>query len=87
MKFEKYILNEGSRDNLLLPYINILHEYGIKPSIGQFKSKLLNKLGFEGGITNLSNRSNYYLVGCARYYFDGQLTLTRNLAKRVRCAG
>ena len=70
-----FLLLESKRDNLLLPYIELLKNNGIDVQFGQFKSMLLNKLSNEGGIRNLSLRSNYYLAGAAKYYLAGELTL------------
>lgn len=70
----RYFINESKRDDLLLGYYNSIVQSGINISFGQFKSKLLRTLASEGGIHNLSLRSNYYLAGAARYYFNGDLT-------------
>jgi hypothetical protein len=72
-----FLLFESKRDNLLLPYITYLHENGIDVSLAEFKSAILKKLATEGGIRNLSQRSNFYLAGAARYYFNGDLTLNK----------
>ena len=72
-----FLLLESKRDELLFPYITYLHENGIDVSLGEFKSAILKKLANEGGIRNLSLRSNYYLAGAARYYFNGDLTLNK----------
>lgn len=72
-------LNESKRDNMLLSYYNAIVESGIQVSFGQFKSKLLQTLSSSGGIHSLSERSNYYLAGAARYYFNGDLTTNKNL--------
>jgi len=72
-----FLLLESKRDNLLIPYITYLHENGIDVSLSEFKSAILKKLSNEGGIRNLSLRSNYYLAGAARYYFNGDLTLNK----------
>ena len=74
------ILNESKRDNLLLPYLQIMQERGINMSLGQFKTKMLQKLSNEGPLTNLSLDSNFYLAGAVRYYFNGDLTLNKDLS-------
>jgi len=74
------LLRESKRDNLLLSYYNAIVESGLQISFGQFKSKLLQTLSSGGGIHSLSERSNYYLAGAARYYFNGDLTLNKNLS-------
>lgn len=57
-----------------MPYFDMLKQHGIDVTFGQFKSVLLKKLSEEGGIRNLSLRSNYYLAGAAKYYLAGELT-------------
>lgn len=69
-----FLILESKRDDLLLPYFNMLKQSGINIEFGKFKSMLLNKLSNEGGIRNLSLRSNYYLAGAAKYYLAGELT-------------
>lgn len=73
-------LNESKRDDLLLPYLNILKQKGINASLGQLKSFMLRKLTEEGGMRNLSLGSNFYLAGAIRYYFNGDLTLNKDLS-------
>jgi len=77
---EKYIINESKRDDLLLQYMELLNNNGINVTLGQVKSKLLNKFVVEGNIHNLSLRSNFYLAGVAKYYFAGVLTKNKDLS-------
>lgn len=74
------ILNESKRDDLLLPYLEILKQRGINATLGQLKSFMLRKLTDEGRIRNLSLGSNFYLAGAVRYYFNGDLTLNKDLS-------
>ena len=74
------LLNESKRDNLLLPYYELVVSKGSNLSFGQFKSVLLEHLTQNGGLRNLSMSSNYYLAGAARYYFNGDLTENKDLA-------
>ena len=74
------ILNESKRDDLLLPYVDILNAKGIKCTSGILKKWLLRHLTENGGLRNLSLSSNLYLAGAARYYFNGDLTQNKNLA-------
>jgi hypothetical protein len=73
------ILNEGSRDNLLEPYLNLLNSRGIECDLSQLKRALLAKFVNEANIRSLSLDSNYYLAGVARYYFEGELTVNKNV--------
>lgn len=74
------LLNESKRDNLLLPYYEIVKSKTPELSFGEFKSNLLEHLTQNGGLRNLSLASNYYLAGAARYYFNGDLTDNKDLA-------
>jgi hypothetical protein len=74
------ILVESKRDDLLLPYLEIVKSKGINMSLGQFKGLMLMKLSDEGGIRNLSLSSNYYLAGAVKYYFQGFLTQNDDLS-------
>lgn len=74
------LLLESKRDNLLLPYYNLLLSKGLNISFGEFKGILLEHLTQNAGIRNLSLASNYYLAGAARYYFNGDLTENKDLA-------
>ena len=74
------IISESKRDNLLLSYYEQIQQLGINVAFGQFKSMLLRTFASEGGIHNLSLRSNYYLAGVARYYFNGDLTINKQPA-------
>ena len=73
------ILSESKRDDLLLPYIEMLKAKGINCTLGQFKSYMLKKLTNEARMRNLSLGSNFYLAGAVRYYFNGDLTLNKDL--------
>lgn len=73
------LLFESSRDNLLMPYLNLMREKGIECSLSQLKQFLLAKFVNEGNIRSLSLESNYYLAGVARYYFEGKLTVNKNV--------
>ena len=73
------ILSESKRDDLLLPYIALLRAKGINCTLGQFKSYMLKKLTNEARMRNLSLGSNFYLAGAVRYYFNGDLTLNKDL--------
>lgn len=75
------ILSEGKRDNQLLPYLEAMNaKTGKNMSLGEFKTMMLRKLSTEGSINNLSLQSNYYLVGAVKYYFQGYLTLNKDLS-------
>ena len=74
------LLFESKRDDMLIPYYEVLKSKGCNISFGRFKSILLEHLTQNGGLRNLSLSSNYYLAGAARYYFNGDLTLNRDLA-------
>ena len=73
------ILSESKRDDLLLPYIEMLRAKGINCTLGQLKSYMLKKLTNEARMRNLSLGSNFYLAGAVRYYFNGDLTLNKDL--------
>lgn len=73
-------LNESTRDNLLEPFVNIyIQKTGKQATVSQMKKYLLAKFVNEAYIRNLSLGSNYYLAGVARYYFNGDLTINKNL--------
>ena len=74
------VINESKRDDLLLPYLEQLKERGINATLGQLKTFMLRKLTEEGGLRNLSLSSNFYLAGATRYYFNGDLTLNKDLS-------
>lgn len=73
------MINEGSRDELLNGYLAIVRQQFPDATLSMLKKFLLNKFVNEAGINNLSLRSNYYLSGVARYYFNGDLTRNKNL--------
>ena len=75
----KLILNESRRDDMLLPYVNLLRSKGINTNVSQLKQYLLRKFVNEGLMRNLSLGSNFYLAGVARYYFNGDLTVNKVL--------
>lgn len=75
----KEILDESTRDNLLIPYVNMINQNGGNTTVSQLKQYLLAKFVNEANIRNLSLSSNYYLAGVARYYFEGNLTSNRVL--------
>ena len=75
----KTLLREGARDRALEQFMPLLQKRGINMSISQLKEFLLNKFVTEGNIHNLSLESNYYLLGVARYYFNGDLTTNKRL--------
>lgn len=72
-------LNEGSRDNALSMFLPLFQKRGIDINISQLKQALLNKFVSEAGMHSLSQGSNYYLLGVARYYFNGDLTTNKRL--------
>jgi hypothetical protein len=76
---ERMILTEGSRDKALEQFIPLFQSRGIQVSISQLKQALLEKFVNEAGMHNLSLGGNYYLLGTARYYFNGDLTGTREV--------
>lgn len=69
------ILTESKRDDLLLPYYQLVLKQGMNISFKEFKGGMLDKLAAQGGMHNLSLSSNYYLAGAVKYYFNGDLTL------------
>ena len=73
------ILFEGSRDNLLQPYRDLLAQRGMDMSLSQLKQLMHQKLTVEAGMDALSQGSNFYLAGAVRYYFDGALTENKQL--------
>lgn len=79
MDNNKWLLNEGARDNMLAVYIPLFQKRGIDINVSKLKQFLLNKFVTEAGIRQLSERSNYYLAGVARYYFNGDLTSNTRL--------
>ena len=74
------LLTEGARDRALEQFIPLLQRRGVQMSISQLKQYLLDKFVNEGNIHNLSLDSNFYLVGVAKYYFNGDLTVNKQLA-------
>lgn len=74
-------IEEGKRDNQLLPYLEMYNEKtGQNKSLGEFKSMMLKKLANQGTMHNISKQSNYYLVGAVKYYFAGYLTINKDLS-------
>lgn len=74
-----FLLLESKRDDLLIPYLEIVRSKGIEISLSQFKVAILGVLAGKGGIKNLSLGSNYYLAGVTKYYFNGDLTFNKDL--------
>ena len=72
-------LNEGARDNALSMFLPFFQKRKIDMNISQLKQLLLNKFVSEAGIHSLSQSGNYYLLGLARYYFNGDLTTNTRL--------
>jgi hypothetical protein len=62
-----------------MPYVDLLNKRGIDANVSQLKQFMLRKLVNEAGMHNLSLRSNFYLVGAVRYYFNGDLTDNKRL--------
>lgn len=75
----KQVINESSRDNLLLPYLELVQKIEPNITLGQLKNYLMKKFVTEGNIHALSLGSNFYLSGVARYYFNGDLTTNKKL--------
>ena len=75
-----FILLESKRDDLLIPYLNILKEKGIEKPLGLFKKDMLTKLSGQASLPNVSLGSNFYLVGAVRYYLNGDLTTDKKAA-------
>ena len=73
------LLTEGSRDNQLLPYLQMLNNQGVKINLSQLKQFLLRKFVNEAYIRALSQSSNLYLVGVTKYYMNGDLTYNTEL--------
>ena len=79
--FSKMLLREGSRDNILQPYLDLVNSRIYQPvPMSVFKKYMLKKLATEAGIFNLSLGSNFYLAGAIRYYLNGDLTTNKRLA-------
>ena len=81
------ILKESKRDDLLIPYYELVRDKIRSPrnpekpiSLGEFKGIMLNKLTNQGLIRNLSLGSNFYLAGATKYYFQGCLTTDKKAA-------
>lgn len=73
------LLNEGKRDEALGMFLPLFKKRGIEMNVSRLKQLLLNKFVTEAGINSLSQGSNYYLLGVARYYFSGELTSNTRL--------
>ena len=76
---KKLIIQEGARDRALERFMPLFAKRGINVSISQLKQALLAKFVNEAGMHNLSLDSNFYLLGVAKYYFNGDLTENRQL--------
>lgn len=68
------VLIEGARDNALSVFLPLFQKRGIEMNVSALKQLLLNKFVSEAGMHALSESGNYYLLGLARYYFNGDLT-------------
>ena len=77
--FSNILLNEGARDRALEMFLPYFQKRGMNITISQLKQALLAKFVNEAGMHNLSLESNFYLVGVARYYFNGDLTTNKQL--------
>lgn len=75
----KKILKEGSRDNQLLPYLQLIQKKDPQATMSQLKNFLMKKFVTEANIHSLSLGSNFYLSGVAKYYFNGDLTSNKRL--------
>lgn len=75
----KKILKEGSRDNQLLPYLQLIQKKDPQTTMSQLKNFLMKKFVTEANIHSLSLGSNFYLSGVAKYYFNGDLTNNKRL--------
>ena len=73
-------LLEGSRDNMLEPYVDFFNnKRGTDISVSQFKQIMQRKLMNDASMDSLSLPSNFYLAGAIRYYFNGDLTDNKRL--------
>ena len=75
----RILISEGARDKALEMFMPYLEKRGIQMSISQLKQALLTKFVSEAGMHSLSLNSNFYLLGVARYYFEGKLTSNTKL--------
>lgn len=74
------LLLESKRDDLLLPYFELVKDKIPGLTLGKFKGLMLDKLAAQGNINNLSLGSNFYLAGATKYYFQGELTSDKHVA-------
>ena len=77
--YRNILLTEGARDRALEQFIPLFQKRGINANISWVKQTLMSKFVNEANIHNLSLGGNYYLVGIARYYFNGDLTTNKRL--------
>lgn len=77
--FNHTLLLEGARDRALEQFIPYFQKRGMEINISWIKQALMSKFVNEANIHNLSLGGNYYLVGVARYYFNGDLTTNKRL--------
>lgn len=77
--FNHTLLLEGARDRALEQFIPYFQKRGMEVNISWVKQTLMSKFVNEANIHNLSLGGNYYLVGVARYYFNGDLTTNKRL--------
>lgn len=73
------LLREGARDKALEQFIPLFQKRGIDANVSYVKQALMKKFVTEANIHSLSLAGNYYLVGVARYYFNGDLTANKRL--------
>lgn len=78
-RFRYNLLFEGARDKALNVFMPYFEKRGIDMNISKLKQLLLSKFVNEASMNNLSLESNYYLIGVARYYFNGDLTANKRL--------
>lgn len=78
-RFRYNLLFEGARDKALNVFMPYFEKRGIDMNISKLKQLLLSKFVNEASMNNLSLDSNYYLIGVARYYFNGDLTVNKRL--------
>lgn len=73
------LLLEGSRDNMLLRYLEAVKKAYPDMTLSMLKKVLLERLVSYAHIMSLSLGSNFYLAGAARYYFNGDLTRNKEV--------
>lgn len=73
------LIMEGSRDNMLLKYLEMVKQVHPDMTLSMLKKILLEKFVSYGHIMALSLGSNFYLAGAAKYYFNGDLTRNKEV--------